>query len=114
MNDPVKRKPKTYKRQRVAVYAHHIYWLMGLLMARERRHFTWIEFAKITGIPERYLRHIRERDRAGGAKTVNRLLTLRERGLMIHPSDFVVDETKPLPWVREGHRSRPSPKVART
>lgn len=95
-----KPEPKTppLKAAPVEVEARHIWKIIGMLMVQEERHLNRRDLATMTGIPLTTLSNIMNGYRKGGVTTIKRLLTLRERGLMIHLSDF---ETKQLPSSQE-------------
>lgn len=83
----------TAKVQRVVCRAHHIHWIRGLLIARERRDIGWGEFQIMMGCSERYLRYLKSGLRVGSRETVRRLIEMtRERGIIIHLSDFYDDD----------------------
>ena len=92
-----RRKPQTKTKVKVGVRVHHLWWIRGLLMAREQRDVSWGEIAQLTGIPIRTMRHLLD-GYVGGATTINRLLTLRQYGLMIHLSDFETVAPRPSPY----------------
>lgn len=73
------------------VQPHHIWWVLGLLIARERRPMTLGDLAQLIGISRRGLNYIIEGKYTGGVQTLNAFLSLREtKGLMIHRSDFEI------------------------
>lgn len=96
---------RNLKADQIRVTGQHIYWVYGLLIAKLRREVTWGEFAVMTGISPRHLRHMRFNEFVGSAKMAQRLLVLREQGLMIHLSDFLAtpeteQQNLPLPHRR--------------
>lgn len=92
MTQPAKRKPYTRRKRRLGVTTSHLYWIKGLLMVRYRRDVHWADLIALTGLTPRAIRHISCGDRIGGKRTLNKLMTLREHGFMIHLSDFVLDD----------------------
>ena len=68
-----------------------IHEIRGRLMVKERRDIKWLEFSEITGIPVDTLASLRVGRRRGSPITINRLLSVRERGIMIDVDDFLVE-----------------------
>lgn len=89
----MRKKKLTAHIKRVVCRAHHIHWIRGLLIAKERRDITWREFHEIFGFSERYAKYLRHGQRFGGRETVRKLIQgARERGIIIHLSDFYDDD----------------------
>lgn len=84
-----KKKPATSKKGRYVISAEILHYLRGALIMQERRNINWKEFAEIVGLSHWYIGELRGGRMSGGRKSVNRLLALRNRGIMIHPSDFL-------------------------
>lgn len=89
---PAKRNPPKVKKK-LRVDKTHLWWALALVSAQERRPVHWEEFSQITGLSRRAIRHIMAGDYIGGTKIINALMTLRDRGVMIHLSDFEVPST---------------------
>lgn len=103
--------PKTQKRpnMRYVVRAPHLFWLRGLWMAKIRADVTAADFCKLIGISVRLYNSILVGDRTGGFKTLKGIMALRERGLVVHLSDFAeprpTPKAPPLPAPPPDHRS---------
>lgn len=79
--------------KRVVCRAHHIHWIRGLLIAKERRDIDWKRFRQIFDFSERYVTYLKQGHRVGGRETVRKLIQVcREHGVIIHVSDFYDDD----------------------
>jgi hypothetical protein len=85
------------KNVQYGVQGHHVYWVRGLLMARERREISCAELARMIGLTKRGLNYIVQGRYTGGPRTLNAFLSLREKGLMIHRSDFEIPPSPKSP-----------------
>jgi len=81
----------------------------SMLEKQEGRHITVNEFAEIIGIHDRALDHILAGRRGVGREVAQKLLALRQRGVMVHLSDLEYHgevkrpkkpSSKPPPWLR--------------
>lgn len=69
-----------------------MYWLLGMLMSKYRRHITLTDLAAMLGIRPRTMRHVAEGKLPLGTPTLNRIIAfMRAEGFAIHPSDFLED-----------------------
>lgn len=102
MSYPYKRRKKKQHphikrpvKKRIVVDMPRLYYVLGLFMAKERRHMNLSDLARIAGLSRRTIRHIRDKDLArppGGMPMVNKLIAAaRERGIVLHPSEFLED-----------------------
>ena len=90
------KKPKTpVVPKQFELTPEHIHHLRGLLIAKERRDITWSEFANVLGIARRQLIYLMAGERRPGRKTFDGIMDLRDRGVMVHMSDFEVKTPTP-------------------
>jgi hypothetical protein len=82
---------KTVNRRRLVLDPSMLYYLRGALIMQERRNITWNEFAKIVDISPDYFKDLRTGKSNAGTVSVRKILKLRERGIMIHFEDLMVD-----------------------
>lgn len=87
---------RTRAPQQIYVRRHHIFWIQGMLIQRLRRPVSWREIAALTGLTPRWIANLVHDRRNGGIKTAQRLLKLREYGLMIHLEDFSQPDPPPV------------------
>lgn len=90
LRDSVRRPVK----RRVVVDKSRLYWVLGQLMAYERRYMSLRDLAREIGLSYRTIRHILNEDLPkglpGGMPMVNKIIAaMRERGIVLHPSDFM-------------------------
>lgn len=83
------------KPRRIAVTKEHFFWLLGLLIAKKRRRVDWKEFGRMIGVTSHSVAHYVSRGRIGGPIMANRLMRLREHGIMIHLEDFYLPDEPP-------------------
>lgn len=88
---------KPRKKVVLSIGADHLHWLHGLMMVKHRRFVTWKEICRLTGVSPWTIRNIVSGYARGGKLTINRLMKLRDHGLMIHLSDFQVQPPPPPP-----------------
>lgn len=90
LRDSVRRPVK----RRVVVDKSRLWWVLGMLIAHERRRLSMRDLAKICNLSHRTIRHIHNEDLPkglpGGMPMVNKIIAaMRERGIVLHPSDFM-------------------------
>lgn len=86
------------KTRTISCRGEHLHWVRGLLIAHLRRDVKWNEMARILGVDNSRLGHIKAGLCRGGRGFTNRLIkAMREQGVMIHLSDFYDDD--PIPAV---------------
>lgn len=83
--------------KKMSVRRHHLYWIKGLLIAHFRHPINNKDISRLTGIPYYALQRMIKGQQNGGMLTINRLMTLRDYGIMIHLEDFQQLEPPPLP-----------------
>ncbi len=78
-----------YATRRVMITGDVLHEIRGKLIQKKKRNVTWMEICKFTGISRQTLLNIRNGKMRGSPKTLERLLRLREWGIMIEASDFI-------------------------
>lgn len=93
------------KTQRIEIDSARLYWLLGQIIAKERRLITWGEFCAMSGLSFWSLRKIMAGERRAGLQTLEKLISfMRSRGIIVHPSDFLVDvEEAPSPTTAQNN-----------
>jgi transcriptional regulator with XRE-family HTH domain len=78
-----------YATRRVMITGDVLHEIRGKLIQKKKRNVTWIEICEFTGIGKQTLLDIRNGKLRGSPRTLERLLKLREWGIMIEASDFI-------------------------
>ena len=83
-----RRRGTKYHRKLLKITPERLYELRGRLMAREKRNITWAEFGRMTGVPYQTIKDLLSKRRGGSLMTIDRLLTIRQYGIMIDDTFF--------------------------
>ena len=83
---------RTSKIRKIDLTGSNLHWLRGQFIIHERRDIQWVELAQMLGISKRYMKYLVAGKRHCSVKMAQRIVNLcRERGIMVHLSDFYAD-----------------------